>query len=148
VWITVGREPTYEPLEKLREVAGVLGAIDVHAAPETLYKTTIAGKAALIVIDDIWSKAHLDPFLAESPRSRFLFTTRDASIARLSGAREHRADLLEVRNHANCWRSGRHRGRRASAAAVDILRECHDLPGALSTIGGLLRGAAPIEWTM
>jgi WD40 repeat protein len=147
VWITVGREPTYEPLEKLREVAGVLGAIDVHAAPETLYKTTIAGKAALIVIDDIWSKAHLDPFLAESPRSRFLFTTRDASIARLSGAREHRADLLEGPQSREllALRSGIEVAE-LPPAAVDILRECHDLPGALSTIGGLLRGAAPIEW--
>jgi hypothetical protein len=82
---------------KLREITSLLGgARDKAVGPETLYRTTIAKKAALIVIDDVWSKVDLDPFLAESPRSRFLFTTRDASIARFSGAREHRVGLLDA----------------------------------------------------
>jgi hypothetical protein len=147
VWITVGREPTYDLPEKLREIASMLGASDQHVAPETLYRTSLANKAALIVIDDIWGNAHLDPFLAESPRSRFLFTTRDAAIARLSNAREHRLDLLDARQSRELlalWA-----GLEASQlppAADDILRECRDLPLALSTVGGLLRGAEPIEW--
>src|SRR4029077_12144927 len=82
VWMTVGREHTHDMKERLREVTKLLGgAADEGVAAETLYRTTIAGKAALIVIDDIWNKADLDAFLAESPRSRFLYTTRDATIA-------------------------------------------------------------------
>lgn len=148
VWITVGREPTREVSARLREITKVLGgASDETVAPETLYRTTMASKAALIVIDDIWSKAALDRFLAESPRSRFLFTTRDASIARFSGAREHRVDLLEApqsRELLALW-AGLEVAQ-LPPAADDILRECRSLPPALSTVGALLRGATQAEW--
>jgi WD40 repeat protein len=144
VWITVGREPTHDLAASLRQIAHALGApADESVAPETLYRTAIADKAALIVIDDIWSKADLDPFLAESPRSRFLFTTRDAAIARFTGAREHRVDLLDEpqsRELLALWAGS------LAPAADDILRECGGLPGALSTVGALLREATPAEW--
>jgi hypothetical protein len=123
---------------RLREITRLLGgASDEAVGPETLYRTTIANKAALIVIDVIWNKADLDPFFAESPCSRFLFTTRDASIARFSGAREHRVDVLEApqaRKLLALWA-----GLEVSLlppAADDILRECGSLPLALSTVGG------------
>jgi hypothetical protein len=143
VWITVGREPTHDLAARLREIATALGAAAETVAPETLYRTTIADKAALIVMDDIWSKADLDPFLAESPRSRFLFTTRDAGIARFTGAREHRVDLLDgpqARELLALWAGA------LAPAADDILRECGGLPLALSTVGALLRHATPAEW--
>ena len=63
-------------------------------ACENQYRTTIASKAALIVVDDVWSKTDIEPLLAESPRSRFLFTTRDAAIGRFVGAHEHQAGCL------------------------------------------------------
>ncbi len=148
VWITVGREPTRDVDARLREIVRMIGGPrDETLAAETLYRTTIAGKAALIVIDDIWSKADLEPFLAESARSRFLFTTRDASIARFSGARPHRVDLLgeaQSRELLALW-AGLEVGQ-LPPAADDVLRECGGLPLALSTVGALLRGAAPAEW--
>ena len=141
VWITVGREPTHDLDARLRQIASALGAAaDETVTPETLYRTTIADKAALIVMDDIWSKADLDPFLAESPRSRFLFTTRDSAIARFTGAREHRVDLLDgpqARELLALWAGA------LAPAADDILRECGGLPLALSTVGALLRHATP-----
>ncbi len=70
---------------------------DTELACINQYKTSLAQKAALIVVDDVWNKSDLDPFLAESPRSRLLFTTRDASIARFIGAQEHTAELLDLR---------------------------------------------------
>ena len=63
--------------------------------PEPQPVPAIANKAALIVVDDVWSKSDIEPLLAESPRSRFLFTTRDASIGRFVGAHEHYAGLLD-----------------------------------------------------
>ena len=144
VWITVGREPTYNLDVRLREIARVIGgANDEAVAAETLYRTAIADKAALIVIDDIWNRADLDPFLAESVRSRFLFTTRDASIGRFSGAREHRVDLLDdaqARELLALWVG------QLPAGADEVLRECGGLPAALSTVGAMLRGASAAEW--
>ncbi len=148
VWITVGREPTYDLGARLREIARVLGgASDETVTPETLYRTTIADKAALIVIDDIWSSADLDCFLAESARSRFVFTTRDAGIARFRGGRPHRVDLLDEvqsRELLGLW-AGLEVGQ-LPVAAEDILRECGGLPLALSTVGALLREGSPAEW--
>jgi len=148
VWTTVGREPTYDLSARLREITRVLGGpTDETVSAETLYRTTIADKAALIVIDDIWNKADLDPLLAESPRSRFLFTTRDASIARFSGALEHRVDLLDApqsRELLAVWAGLE--AAQLPPAAHDILHECRGLPLALSTVGALLRGAEPAEW--
>jgi NB-ARC domain len=82
-------------IQEMREVAKALGddlsAYDNAMACEHRYRTTIARKAALIVVDDVWSTADIEPLLAESPRSRFLFTTRDASIGRFARLDEPRA---------------------------------------------------------
>ena len=101
-------------IEEMREVAKALGddlsRYDNALACEHQYRTTIANKAALIVVDDVWSKSDIEPLLAESPRSRFLFTTRDASIGRFVSAREHRADLLDhaqSRELLASWADGR-----------------------------------------
>ena len=59
------------------------------------YRVRMANKAVLIIVDDVWSKTDIEPLLAESPRSRFLFATRDAS-KRFVGTHEHRADLLDM----------------------------------------------------
>ncbi len=95
VWITAGKERKRDFIEEMREVAKALGddltGYDTALGCENRYRTTIAQKAALIVVDDVWSKADIEPLLADSPRSRFLFTTRDASIGRFVAAREHRA---------------------------------------------------------
>jgi len=99
VWITAGRDAKVDALAQLRETGKALGDDISHydslLAAEHQYRTTIASRAALIVIDDVWSKSDLDRFLAESPRSRFVFTTRDGSIAKFTGARKHLVELLD-----------------------------------------------------
>ena len=99
------------------------------------------------MVDDVWSKSDIEPLLAESPRSRFLFTTRDASIGRFVGAREHRADLLDLRNRASCWR----RGRTLPVAELPAGSRRHiasaaGLPLALSVVGAMLRDADAEFW--
>lgn len=100
VWITAGKESRRDFIQEMREVAKALGddlsAYDNALACEHQYRTTIALKAALIVVDDVWSTADIEPLLAEFPRSRFLFTTRDASIGTFVSAREHSLNLLDL----------------------------------------------------
>jgi WD40 repeat protein len=152
VWVTAGREKRRDFVQEMREVAKALGddlsRYDNALACEHQYRTTIANKAALIVVDDVWSKADLEPLLAESPRSRFLFTTRDASIGRFVGAREHTADVLDVaqsRELLAAW-AGLDVAR-LPAAADEVIGECGRLPLALSVVGAMLRGAEPQFWT-
>ena len=94
------------------------------------------------MVDDVWSKADIEPLLAESPRSRFLFTTRDAAIGRFVGAHEHRADLLDVaqsRELLASWASVP--VAELPAEADEVIAECGRLPLALSVVGAMLRGA-------
>jgi WD40 repeat protein len=151
VWITAGRERKRDFIAEMREVAKALGddlsGYDNALACENQYRTTMANKAALIVVDDVWSKADIEPLLAESPRSRFLFTTRDAAIGNLVGARDHRADLLDdaqSRELLALWANKP--SSELPAVADDIIRECGCLPLALSVLGGMLRGKNAQYW--
>jgi WD40 repeat protein len=152
VWITAGKERKRDFIEEMREVAKALGddlsGYDTGLACENRYRTTIANKAALIVVDDVWSKADIEPLLAESPRSRFLFTTRNAAIGRFVGAREYRADLLDVVQSRELLASWANLPvAELPAVADEVIIECGRLPLALSVVGAMLRGADVEFWT-
>lgn len=70
VWITAGKERKRDFIAEMREVAKALGddpsGYDTTLACENQYRTTIANEAALIVVDDVWSKSDTEPLLAES----------------------------------------------------------------------------------
>jgi hypothetical protein len=151
VWITAGKERKRDFIEEMREVAKALGddlsGYDTALACENQYRTTISNKAALIVVDDVWSKADIEPLLAESPRSRFLFTTRDASIGRFVGALEHYADLLNVAQSRELLASWANMTvAELPDVANEIISECGRLPLALSVVGAMLRGTGAAFW--
>ena len=99
VWTTIGKESTSNVVTRMREVGKALGddpaRYDNELGAKNQYRSTIRGKAALIVVDDVWDARDLDPLRAESsPRSRLVFSTRDKSIAAAVGAHEHIVNLL------------------------------------------------------
>ena len=144
VWITAGKERKRDFIEEMREVAKALGD-DLRRFKKPLecenqYRTTIANKAALIVVDDVWTIDDIKPLLAESPRSCFLFTTRDAAIGRFVGAHEHRADLLDVAQSRELLASWANLPiAELPATADNIIHECGRLPLAVSVVGAMLR---------
>jgi hypothetical protein len=145
VWLTAGRETRRDFLAEMREVARALGEDptdwDTSLACTNHYRTAIASKAALIVIDDVWSCTDIEPLLVESSRSRFLFTTRDAAIGRFLAAHEHPVDLLDhapARELFASWANTPVSD--LSPAADGIVRQCHGLPLALSMLGAIVRG--------
>jgi WD40 repeat protein len=151
VWITAGRERKRDFLADMSEIARVAGEdLDRcrdNQKREQTYRALLAGRAMLIVVDDVWSTADVEPLLAESTRSRFLFTTRDQSIGRFVGAHEHRAELLESAQARDLL--ARWAGVQAAALppiADALVAECGRLPLALAVIGALLRGAEPEFW--
>ncbi|MGD0012965.1 MAG: NB-ARC domain-containing protein [Bryobacteraceae bacterium] len=151
VWLTVGKGSKHNVVTAMREVAKALGD-DLSWYEDELgcvnrYRTLIARRSALIVLDDVWTTKDIQPFLAESPCSRVLFTTRDSSVATFTGAHEYRAELLDLEHsrellaawaglHCNCL----------PALADDVIRECGRLPLAISIVGALLRGANNRQW--
>jgi hypothetical protein len=152
IWVTVGKESTVDVVTRMREVGKALGddlsLYDNETGCKNQYRSTIRSKAALIVVDDVWRASDLEALRAEgSPRSRLLFTTRDASIAAAVGAHEHVADLLteeQSREMLARW-SGTEMAK-LPPLADDLIRECRQLPLALSMVGAMLRGKPPGMW--
>jgi WD40 repeat protein len=151
IWITVGKESAFDVVTRLREVGKALkddlDRYDNELGCKNQYRSTIRNKAALIVIDDVWKASDVEPLLAESVRSRLLFTTRDANIAAAVGAREHVADLLtfgQSREVLARW-SGIETAQ-LPPLADDLIQECGRLPLALSMVGAMLRGKPSTMW--
>ena len=152
VWITIGKESAFDALTRMREVGKALGddlsRYENELAAKNQYRSTIRKKAALIVVDDVWRSSDLEPLRAEdSPRSRLLFTTRDASIAAAMGAREHVADLLtEEQSREVLARWSRTEITNLPPIAAQLIHECGRLPLALSMVGAMLRGKPATYW--
>ncbi len=152
VWITIGNESSFDPLTRMREVGKALGdkpsRYNNLLAAKNQYRSTIRKKAALIVVDDVWRSSDLEPLRAEdSPRSRLLFTTRDASIAAAMGAREHDASLLsEEQSREVLARWSRTEITNLPPIAAELIKECDKLPLALSMVGAMLRRKPTAVW--
>ncbi len=148
IWQSIGKDSPWKLTERLRAVRLALGG-DAWPQGNELdqYRRTISKKAALVVIDDVWNTGDIQPWLAESPGSCVLFTTRDVSIAAAVGAEEHRVDLLneeQAREMLAQW-SG------LSVEAVpteaeELVQKCGRLPLALSMVGAMLRGKPRALW--
>jgi WD40 repeat protein len=152
IWVTVGKESTVDAVTRLRELGKALdddlNRYDTELGCKNQYRSTLRHRAALIVVDDIWNTADLEPLLAESDRSRLLFTTRDASIAAAVGAQEHVAELLtEEQSRSVLSRWAGVADSPLPPEAPELIHECGRLPLALAMVGAMLRGRAPAMWS-
>jgi hypothetical protein len=95
-WFAIGRESQLDFPARMKTVPGLdrlLGLYDGETACLSQYRD-VRKKAALIVLDDLWHISDVEPFLAQSPCSRLLITTRDTNIGAWFGAREFTANFL------------------------------------------------------
>ena len=149
-WFAIGKESQLDFSSRMKGVPGLdrlLGQYDGEAACLSQYRDVLRKKAALIVVDNVWRASDVEPFIAESPRSRLLITTRDTSIGAWFGAREFTANLLtedESRQVLAKW-SGR-TIEELPPQASEVIHECGYLPLALAMIGAQLRGRPPVLW--
>ena len=153
IWVAIGKESTVGAPARLREVGRALnderGDYESDLAARNSYRTLIATKAALIVLDDVWSATDMEPFLASSTGSRILFTTRDASIAASVGAEVHRAELLSPSEALNVLARWSNTDKNVlPSEALDLISECGRLPLAISMIGAMLREKPREYWTL
>jgi WD40 repeat protein len=93
VWVTVGEDAAGPELaEKITNVVGVLcggirpGLTDPLAAGAELGRM-LGKRRVLLVIDDVWTAAQVEPFLIEGPASVRLFTTRVRGVLPRSAER-------------------------------------------------------------
>lgn len=150
-WITIGREWDGDFVTRMREMARALGddlsGYDNPLACENRYRTTLRENAALVVVDDIWNLEHLKPLLVDAPRSRFLFTTRDAAIAKAVTDRKFSANVLNENEALSLLaRWAGKTEKTLPSEAKRIIQECGHLAAAVAQIGASLGDLSPTEW--
>src|ERR1019366_2715392 len=149
-WFTIGQESRLTFDQRVEAVPGpsqLLGAYSGDQACISQYRNAFRDKAALIVLDDVWHAADIEPFRTESPRSRLLVTTRDTGIAPTFGAREFTAVLptaAEAREVLARWSALPPES--LPSQASEVIAECQNLPLALAMIGAQLRGKPAAHW--
>jgi hypothetical protein len=76
-WFAIGKESQLDFPARIKSVPGLdrlLGPYDGEAACLAQYRNVLRKRAPLIVVDDVWRASDVQPFIAESPRSRLLIT--------------------------------------------------------------------------
>ena len=150
VWLRAGQQPALPLLGAA--LARALGEEKTAAAIEatgqlTGLQSAIAGKNCLVVLDDVWSAAHVAPFRnALGTRGRLLVTSRDAALMTTLEAREHRVDVLSDADALTMiaeWSA--QDARSLPPDAHDAMRKCGGLPLALAMVGAMARGK-PERW--
>jgi tetratricopeptide (TPR) repeat protein/DNA-binding XRE family transcriptional regulator len=139
-----GFDPSGIPATPAEAVRGFLNALGVpperipagHDAQEGLYRSLLAERAMLIVLDNARDEAQVRPLVPASPASVVLITSRSqlVGLAAADGARLLTLDVLTHREAVQLLtaRIGRDRAAAAPAAVDEIARLCAHLPLALA----------------
>ena len=148
VWLTIGRQSGVSLSQRIEQVATALNQ-QFRTYNEAAYRGLLRDKAALIVLDDVWTLKDAEPFLPPGGRSRLLYTSRNGELAAPLGAESHEVGVLkpeQARSFLLRW-SGRERNPPPEPSCSDILAQCKGLVLALAMIGARLRGQADQEWS-
>src|SRR6185295_14313638 len=90
LWVTIGENPG-DLTGRVEDLIVTLGdERPGFAAPDAAVnrlKELLADRDILIVIDDVWDRAHLNPFIQGGPRCARLITTRNLDTVPASAAR-------------------------------------------------------------
>ncbi len=149
-WFAIGKKSRFSFDQRIEAIPGLrqlLGAYSGQEACISQYRNAFRERAALIVLDDVWHAADIEPFRTESPRSRLLVTTRDTGIAPTFGAREFTAFLPTADEALEVL--ARWAGLQVDALppqAREVIAECQNLPLALAMIGAQLKGKHAAHW--
>ncbi|MDN3351273.1 NB-ARC domain-containing protein [Actinomadura sp. DC4] len=131
-----------EPYAVLGGLLRALGRSDVPDAPEeraALYRSELAGRRMLVLLDDARCPAQVGPLLPGAPGSAVLVTSR-TTMAGLPGARHLDLDVLEPDEAMALLTSVAGAGRVAAerGAALDLVAACGFLPLAIRGAGAWL----------
>ncbi|WP_441248043.1 ATP-binding protein [Kitasatospora sp. McL0602] len=145
---TAPRDPGEVLADLLRDLGVPPGAVPVQAeARAALYRSTLAGRRVLIVLDDARDAAQVRPLLPGAQGCGVLITSR-SRLATLAGATRLDLDVFEHDEALALLTAlvGAERTAAEPAAAAQILVHCAGLPLAIRIAGARL--AARPAWTL
>ncbi|XP_059075618.1 putative disease resistance protein At5g47280 [Cryptomeria japonica] len=109
-------------------------------------------KRTLIILDDVWSRVHLEELLLEAPGYKTVVTTRDSSIIpQNSYTRLYELPLLGHEDALSffCFSAFGQTSIPSNAdvnLVMEVQAECKGLPLALKVIGSSLNGEPHVTW--
>lgn len=112
-----------------------------------LYRSLLAERRVLVLLDDVRTERQARPLLAHSPHSQILMTSRSRLLG-LDGANQVELEVLD-RDESVAMigaLAGMGRVRAEHKAGLRLAELCDDLPLALSIVGK--KAAAQRQWTM
>ncbi len=148
VWLEIGREANVSKQDRIKRVADALNQKFAYYS-EDAYRTVLSGKSVLVVLDDVWTRDVIEPFLVDSGRSRLLYTSRDNELAGPLGADNHHIGILDKHQARESFCLLGPAGRKEPPPepyVSGILAECKGLALALAMIGGALKGKPDQRW--
>jgi len=147
--VTLGQKPDVVDLQRKLVKAGFGQEPDFtseQTGKERL-RDLLKERVALVVLDDVWERAHAEAFNVIGARCRLLLTTRDAGLVTALAAHENHYQVqLPTVPEA--------RAILAKAAGIQdpdalppeagrVVEECDRLPLALALCGGMVHGGTP-----
>ncbi|MFI7691306.1 NB-ARC domain-containing protein [Nonomuraea sp. NPDC049655] len=148
LWVELGPQASLP--ERQAQLAAALGVsqavfVDVQYGRAGLSRA-LADRRCLIVADNVWHAEQIAAFDVLGPRCRLLFTTRDAGLARASGADGVLVSPL-TDEQATALLAGwaGHSLDELPPEADEVVRECGNLPLALAMAGAMAEGR-PERW--
>ena len=148
-WLSIGQKPNLLDLQNqlLGRLTGSKETLTKQQEAKDAMREALEGRAALVVLDDVWMIDHANAFSVTAQPARLLITTRNNEVLVGLGAEEHRVHVLSPSDALKMlaeWVGQKSPGELPLEAA-DVAKECGYLPLALAMIGAMIR-LRPTAW--
>ena len=141
LWVPLGTEPNL--LEVQRNVARVFADpcyFENVAQGRAKLSELLASKAVLLVIDDVWKRAHAEAFNVLGPRCRAVITTRDAGLVTSLCGTEYKVVLLTEGESLHLLTGAADvKPDKLPPEAKEIVTRCGRLPLAMALCSGMVK---------
>jgi len=145
-WIPIGQQPNIVEVQRLfAHALADAGSFESVTQGRARLGALLASKAVLVVLDDVWERAHAEAFSVLGPRCRSVITTRDAGLLTSIGATQFHLDLTTEDEALALLASATGVTPDAlPSEARQVVHECARLPLALALCAGMFKSG--VSW--